>query len=233
MTNVATSPGILSPELFNQYADQWLSAVSNPDSPVLAPSFLASGAERLLFVSFPIQQIISLVSAVGVRAIKARFLLVPGPDGQPHFSVALFATDAEGVGERLSAYYVANEYWTASTPSPELGEQVPSSLAAIWMANWKGVKKITSELFATSYGPLQGYNFDIKDFVSLLFEAQPLTAQEFRIGLSLHEYYAANGDDNTPTQTFGLVTYLYNAGQTTAPVASTFYDMSGPCPPND
>lgn len=232
MTNVAISPGILSPELFNQYSDQWLSAVSNLSNPELASAFLTPSHERLLFVSFPIQQIISLVSAVGVRSIKARFLLAPDADGQPHFTVALFAADAEGVGERLSAYYVADEYWTAATPSPELGEQVPSSLAAIWMANWNGQSDITPALFSTSYGPLQGYNFDIKDFVSLLFGMEPLAEQEFRIGLSLHEYFSAAGSESTPTKTFGLVTYLYTPGQSTAVFVDEYYDMSGPCPPN-
>jgi hypothetical protein len=229
MTNVATSPGILSPDLFNQYADQWLNAVNASGSSELAASFLDPGNERILYVSFPIQQIISLVSTVGVRTIKARFLLAPDAGGQPHFTIALFATDGEGAGERLSAYYVADEYWSGGNATGDTGEHIPSELAAIWLSNWQDVPDITPALFATSYGPLQGYNFDIKDFVSLLFVAQPLKDQQFRIGLSLHEYYAANGDDSTTTQTFGLVNYLHS----TSAISSSYYDMSAPCPPND
>ena len=225
------SPSIIDQEQFEQYAAHWLSVVSETDNPVLAKSFLTSAEERVLHLSFPIQRIVELVSAVGVTQIKARFLLVPGPGEQACFTLALFATDAQQ--ERLSAYYLPDSQWNAPAPRPVLGEQVPRELAGVWLTNWKTVPAITAALFTTSYGPLQGYNFDIKDFVMPLFTGQPFAQQEIRLGLGLHEYYAATPAAEGPTQTFGLVVRLHNpAQQGQSELDEPYFDMSTPCPPN-
>ncbi|WP_210521566.1 hypothetical protein [Hymenobacter terricola] len=224
-----TSNGIISPALFDQYTAKWLDVVSQPDGSVLAQAFLVNGKDRLLFVGFPIKQITSLVSAVGVQKIKARFLLIPGADGQPHFSLALFATGVDD--EIVSAYYVPDQYWTGAARTPVLGEPVPGDLAAQWMANWKAAPAVTSAQFAYTQGPLQGYNFDIKDFMTPLFAAQPFGDQQVRLNLGLHEYYAANSSGAGPTQTFGLVLRVYSAGQSVSTSDDGFYDMATPCPP--
>ena len=213
----------------------FLTIARSADGSTLTAAFSAPGVERVPYLSLPITRIIGLVSAVGVHQIKARLLLVPAkPGGTPqHFSLALFAADARG--ERVSAYYAANPYQPATAPAPGPGGPLPAELAAIWLANWAEAAAITPALFATSYGPLQGYNFEVKDFVAILASAQPFGGQELHLHLSLHEYYAAttSSETPTPTQTFGLVLQLHSPEQGAGPAAAgAYYDMAAPSPPN-
>lgn len=233
MTDILTSTGILiSQDQYNQYTANWLSVLSG-SGPALAQAFSAPGTERLQSLAFPIERIKWLVSAVGVQQIKARFLLVPDAHQQLHFTLALFATDA--AGERLSAYYLPEAYWETTASTATLGDPIPSSLAATWLANWKAVQEITPALFATSWGPLEGYNFNVSDFVSALFSAQSLQSAKAYLGLGLHEFHAPNANAEALTRKFGLVLQLAGPGQAKLEPRNEdlpeFFDMATPCPP--
>ncbi|MFD2720673.1 hypothetical protein ACFST9_18270 [Hymenobacter monticola] len=230
MQNTSSTSSFLTQEEFNQYSAAWLSLVSQSDSPSLPGSFQAESGDRVLYVSFPILRVAELVSAVGAKQIKARFVLVPD-GGQQKFSLVLFAADATQEPEgRKSAYYLAEPSWTQAT-SPVLGETVPDNLAAIWLAGWKTAPSVTSAMFATPDGPLEGYNFDLKDFLNPLFTDQPYDQQEIRVWLGLHSYYSPT-ILNSPTQTFGLVVRRFDPQQTAQrSIGEMYYDMSTPCPP--
>ena len=230
MQNPSIAPGLLSQDEFNQYSADWLSLVSQTDSPGLPASFQTEAGTLVTYVSFPIKRVVELVSAVGAKQIKARFVLI-ADGGQKKFSLVLYAADdtqkAEG---RKSAYYLAEPSWTAA-PDPQLGEAVPNNLAAVWLESWNNAPAVTSAMFATPDGPLEGYNFDLKDFLKPLFTDQPYNNQEIRLWLGLHSYYSATNLDSL-TQTFGLVVRRYD------PVPAVgkgddelYYDLSTPCPP--
>jgi hypothetical protein len=227
LTTPTVSPAIISPDQFNQYTENWLTVAGNPDDPALEQSFL-NGDTRVAYVSFPIERIVWLLSAVGVRQIKARFLLVPD-ENDLHFSIALFATDDEGT--QLSAYHVADPFWSTAATPPLLGGPIPTSLADIWMANWQNLEQaVTADLFIANQaeGTLQGYNFKVQDFVKLL-SGQSFEDQAVRIDLGLHEYYPAQASGDTSTKTFGLMLRLATPGQD----SPTYYDMATPCPPGN
>ncbi|MDO7846174.1 hypothetical protein Q5H92_07400 [Hymenobacter sp. M29] len=231
MQNNSTSPGLLSSDEFRQYSADWRELVSQPDSPTLPECFQTEAGERVLYVSFPIQRVAELVSAVGAKQLKARFVLLP-VGGQKKFSLVLFAADdtqqAEG---RKSAYYLAEPSWT-SAPSAGLGEPVPNNLAAEWLNSWKGAPAVMPALFATPDGPLEGYNFDLKDFLRPLFTDQPYDQQQIRVWLGLHSYYSPTNLDSL-TQTFGLVVRRYDPLQEVGRDNDDdlFFDLSFPCPP--
>jgi hypothetical protein len=229
MQNATTATGLLSQEDFNQYSAAWLQLISQPDSPALSQSFQTESSARVMYVSFPIKRVVELVSAVGAQQIKARFVLVPD-GGQQKFSLVLYAADDTQKEEgRKSAYYLATPWWTSAAP-PVLGEAVPDNLAAVWLANWAGAGSVTPALFATPDGPLEGYNFNLKDFLKPLFTDQPYDLQEIRIWLGLHNYYSPTNLD-TLTQTFGLVARRYDPHPTAQRGSELYYDMATPCPP--
>ena len=226
MRQTATSESILDPTLYADYAGQWLNKISEQDNPDLTSYFNDGSGNRVTYAEFSIQRIIELVSAVGVRQIKARFVLLPGQgDDQLLFSLVLFATDADD--RQLSAYYLPDS--TAATSSLP-AERVPGGLAGLWEEYWKTEATLTTAMFKTSYGPLEGYNFDIKDFLAPLFTGTTsYTNQQVRLKLGLHQYIAA--DTTTLTQTFGLVVRRFDGDQQVQGAAADDYDMSTPCPP--
>lgn len=227
-----TTTGLLSQDEFNRYAAAWLELVSQPAGASLASSFNTELGQRVLYVSFPIGRAVELVSAVGVQQIKARFVLVPD-GGQQKFSLVLFACDdSEEDQGRKSAYYLADPSWTeaAQTTPPVLGETIPNNLAAVWLEGWQGASDVMPALFATPDGPLEGYNFALKDFVKPLFTDQPYGTQEIRLWLGLHSFYSPTNLDSL-TQTFGLVVRRYDPTPTAQRGDDLFYDMSTPCPP--
>lgn len=230
MQNNSIAPGLLSPEEFNQYSADWRELISQPDSTTLPECFLAESGDRVQYVSFSIKRVAELVSAVGAKQVKARFVLLP-VGGQKKFSLVLYAADdtqqAEG---RKSAYYLADPSWTAAA-STGLGEPVPNNLAAEWLNSWQTAPGVTLALFATPDGPLEGYNFDLKDFLTPLFIDQPYDQQQIRVWLGLHSYYSPTNLD-TLTQTFGLVVRRYDPLQEVGRGDDDlFFDLSTPCPP--
>lgn len=253
MTPQPSPPRLLTQHQFNLYTSAWSEAVEYGDT--LPDVFQRKGQNKLTYVSFPLQSIVWLLSTVGVRHIRAAFLVKPddtqGADPQrPHFSLAFFATDA--VDGRISAYYLGDNHQAPSNeqnPNNDTaldGGPVPHGLAAEWLTNWADPKTVpSSAMFTTNYGPLQGYVFDIEDFLDPMFLSQPFAGKVLRIGFGLHEYYALADSGEKRTQTFGLVLRIYDAkgnvlslprkkhtgGYGDDPLDTTFYDLTHPYPP--
>ncbi|GAC1369687.1 MAG: hypothetical protein NVSMB30_07750 [Hymenobacter sp.] len=230
--NDLDATSIISQEQFDRYASEWLSLSSDPVGTELTHCFeLPSEKARLLALSFPVMQMVELVSAVGVRSIKARFLVVRDLDNQPHFSVALFATDAQDT--RLTAYYLAERYWQpGGEQAASLRMEIANVLARHWAANWANAGRypLAPSLFASGYGPLRGYNFDIIDFMKPLLPLQALGDQRLLLDLGLHTYFRPGPRGDAPVATFGLMLRLTGSGVQTAG-ADPSYDVAQPCPP--
>ncbi|MFD1467124.1 hypothetical protein ACFQ48_02725 [Hymenobacter caeli] len=250
------TPGLLTPDEFDRYTKQWLAAAA--DAKALAACFAAPGG-KMPNVQFTLQQVVQLVSTVGGRFVKARFLVTD----DHKFSVALFVTDA--ADQQLSAYYVplaaanagdaAQEVVAARTAASPAqvavhATQVPHNLVREWLLNWAKAGPATPAMFTTpagaAAGPLRGYNFDLSDFMTPLYNAQPFDQQNVCLNFTLHEFYAPVSA--ALTQTFGLAMRLYNptekgaatsniaAKDTTAESAATasddpFFDIGQPSPP--
>ena len=230
--NATETSSLLSEGDYTQYAAGW-KEFAGLSGASLTQVFLGPDGKRIVALSFPLERIKWLVSAVGVRQIKARFLLIPSAEGE-RFNLVLFATDATGY--RLSAYYLPDPYFTASTNAPQggLDEPIPLDLAADWEKNWYGAEDIKADMFISYKDAsheavtLEGYNFEIKDFVSTLFGSSPVPGQHISLALGLHEYHAPTAASEADlTQTFGLVLQAPAGGQ-----ATSAYDMAFPCPPN-
>lgn len=267
---------IVNQHRFGRYAQAWVKAASSGKH--LPEAFQKDGCERLQYAAFDFQSIVWLVSTVGARRIQAQFVLVPenqeedGKHTPAYFSIVLYAVDA--MGGRISAYYLGNNTFTPSTPAtnPSLGKAMdaerfstdPSSLgggpvafdlAKIWLTNWTGQQTITRHLFSSNYGPLQGYTFELDDFMDPLFYSQKFKAtQVLHVGFALHEYHAAfpKHDEEALTRTFGLVLRVYGTVETDTTgdaldskqatwayatdvyddgPGQPFYDLSHPYPP--
>lgn len=219
-------PTILTPEQFEQYAAEWQKIASDAGGPALAQCFGAPGHGRQTYATLPIQHLVWLVSTVGIVFVKTRFLAIARGGHPAHFALALFATDA--AGKRLSAYYLAEAEAAPDTQQLH-ATQVPHDLVKTWLHHWTAATAVTPALFATGYGPLQGYTFEVGDFLEPLFAAQPFGDQTLRISFGLHEYYPAEGP---LAQTFGLVLRLHDPKKLEGDGAGDpFFDMSMPCPP--
>ena len=250
-----TIPGIITQAQFDEYAANWLATAADPGQ--LRQCFLAPGGKGPLQTArFGIQQVVQLVSAVGVQCVKARFLVRKDAAGAPRFTVALVATD--GADKLLSAYYVAAEEPAAAAQdgysggyaagadfvgaAPAAGQpplhatQIPHGLVKIWVENWLNAAQATPAMFATPYGgaagPLRGYTFEVSDFRNPIYNAQPIGQQEVCLGFALHEFYSPAPTAGALTQTFGLVVRLYNPTKADAVTSDDpFFDMGKPNPP--
>jgi hypothetical protein len=235
-TNATETSYLLSQDDYTQYAAAW-KEFAGPSGANLTEAFLGPDGKRLVALSFPLQRIKWLVSAVGVRQIRARFLLIPGAQGE-RFNLVLFATDATGY--RLSAYYLPDPYFSASVSKDGLEERIPLDLASDWQANWDDAHDIKADMFisydATSHEAvtLEGYNFEIKDFVSALFGTSSVPGESITLALGLHEYHAPTATSEADlTSTFGLVLQAPGEGDAARGLAaaSRAFDMAFPCPP--
>ena len=237
--NSTTTSCIISEDEYRQYTADWKSIANPLEGPSPAEAFYTPDGVLLLALSFPLQVIQWLVSPVGVRYIKARFLLTSASD-KPQFSIALFATDETGY--RLSSYYVPGPYSTAKNSDSALEMPIPSDLATLWMGQWKTVGasrpdgNITKEMFTTyttdhKSVALEGYNFKVKDFVSLLFE----TGDTVDLSLGLHQYHAPEASSDADlSYKFGLVLQMPAAlAARGAGAAQPDFDMAAPSPPNN
>ncbi|MBF9237750.1 hypothetical protein I2I05_10125 [Hymenobacter sp. BT683] len=235
---------IISPQLFKEYSAKWLTVVSQPSVSPLAQAFSNAAGERILYVSFPVSSIVGLLSAIGVHQIKARFLLVPGESaGAQDFSIALFAADTKG--DQVSAYYIGTPgtkgqgYRMPSTFAPAArNEHVPGELASIWLRNWQDAGEVKPAMFTVNLVTLQGYNFNLIDFMVPLPRAQARQQQEIRVYLALHAYHAPDSTGEL-TEAFGLVVLSKSAnprGGTDEDDSingdDVFLDLATPCPPN-
>ena len=178
-------PAIIGAEEANHYAAEWLALIDRTDAAELHQALRGVDGQQVGFVSFPVQRIVELVSAGGVRRIEAKFLLKPDAAGQPRVTLGLFATDSEN--NRVSSVYLANEYSTAlAAPAPALaaqpknGPSSPNEVANVlvnhWLQNWTA-NAATPAMFATPYGTLRGYSFEVGDFMSPC-SSSPLSARK-------------------------------------------------------
>ncbi|WP_210520989.1 hypothetical protein [Hymenobacter terricola] len=224
---------IISQVLFDEYTATWVKAVNDPsDGTALTKCFLTKSGSRLGYVRFEVPQIIELMSAVGIQGIKARFLIKP--DGR--FTVALFAADAQGL--RLTSYYLADyrneeDQQPASRQAEDMNMEAANVLAAHWQRNWANTKRFptTRQLFASSYGPLRGYNFNVSDFMAPLMSLQPedIDKEEFHLMPGLHSHFSSGPDNDGPVAVFGLVvTRTDNALRGSGDPS---YDVAIPSPP--
>ncbi len=220
--------GILSANLFEEYTEAWNSFIATANDDELTNLFRGPHDTYLPFVSLPQQQLLWLLSTMGMHQIKARFVLLPAAsDTQARFSVALYAT---GEGDTpASAYYLTDAAWQPVQPPFEGGE-VPLALATEWLHNWETTELVAPAMFATSTTPLQGYNFAVRDFIDpLLAPDSGGSDQGLRVYFGLHAYYRATEGEQAPAlgQTFGLVLRLAGADVGKAP----YYDIAQAVPP--
>ena len=240
----ANPAGIISPAEYEQYAANWLVAARDPAGAVLAQSFMLNKKDVLVSLNFTALQIARLVSTVGAATIKARFLIMYDDKAQPHFTIALFASDAQD--KRVSSYYLADKYWlpklphVASSlmakPGPPRQERVrafarydmPDVLTTRWLTAWGGVTRVATEFFATSYGPLRGYSYGVEEFVSLLRDVSSLDGENILLEFDLHDYYQSAPEGEVLTHTFGLLLWT-ESGKMEGGAEGV--NMGNPCPP--
>ena len=235
------SAGIISQEQFDRYAANWLEVVYNADGRTLHESFLGLGQEKVNAITFPLQSIVELVSAVGVHRIKARFLIqTDEATAAPHFTMALFAADE--LGKRLSSYYVANAHWLsapaatapllpAAAPST-VGKQVANVLAHKWAQSWANAPRVETAMFDNAYGPMNGYTFEVGDFLAPLFKLNSLDdASKLQVNFCLHEFSRPTPDGGDQrASTFGLTVQVVTTNLFGDEWGDIF-DMGRPCPP--
>ena len=249
--------GIISQREYDQYVANWVAAASDPAGTELAQSFrLGKDPQLLSQVSFPALQIARLVSTVGAVTIKARFLIIRDDKQQPHFTVALFATDS--LDARLSSYYLADEYWKKPTqpqgavgaaeentaasarprPVPSVAPartEVPTVLASFWLNRWGALTQVTPALFATTYGPLRGYTYGVDESVIPLRQLgnsnwEALKHETLLLEFDLHEYYRTEPQGDVLGHTFGMLLRLESTKL--GGVAGGGVNMANPCPPS-
>ncbi len=241
---------IITQRQYDEYAANWVAASSDPAGTVLAQSFQLGKKEPLLAsLCFPARQIARLVSTIGAARIKARFLVkVDEKTRLPHFTAALFATDS--LDARISSYYVAEEYWlpkqrkpaaapattvAAARPQPAMRAltrtDVPDVLSQLWLNAWGAVTVATPPLFATTYGPLRGYTFELAEFTTLLrpVNLSDLDNESLMLEFGLHEYYRSEPQGEVLVQTFGLLLKLES--NKLAGGSDPHVNMAKPCPP--
>lgn len=244
-------PGILSPELVEQYAARWLEAVESADPTALRRSFEAAAAgpggqpRRLLAVGFGMRQLVQLVSVVGATRFKARFVLLPAAaaGGAARFALVLAATNA--LDARVSSYYLAEEY-ALPAPEAELAPRadepatlalgaVPAVLGREWARRWRQAPQVEATQFAGAYGYLRGYTFELSDLVATLAGVQSPDAGHLVLHFGLHEYYRPDpGGGDSLAQLFGLLLQLRGADKGRLDGddgGDPLYDMAYPCPP--
>ncbi|WP_146151512.1 hypothetical protein [Dyadobacter jiangsuensis] len=176
----------------------------------------------------------TLVSTPGVAVIKVRFGFEPGENP---FKLVLFGVDS--AGQIITPYY-------AHTPADfrEAGEgpggNVPDVLARQWIKYWerKGHEgEITSPLFRTQYGFLNGYNYPVKELLAALFRFEKMPKIYLRF--VLHRYFPAANEEVqkelTGSYAFGLLFQAISnkedgSGALGIDPDSGYYDLSAPCP---
>ncbi len=230
-------PDFITPEQYDQYTAAWAALIDSGDATALEQAFEAPGGARLNFLNFSLDQIVALVTAPGVRSIKARFLLMPSPASGSRFSVALFAADtpAKDTSEPLTPYYIPTPAPATTTqtvePAPGPSTQLPRAEAVRWLSDWANTtpQDFTTDIFTTDSGPLQGGNFEVSTFQDPLAAAPPYADKTLFLNLGLIQ---------DPEPTADLVVYIGALGSRTQgsieglPTGDDYYDGLGLCPPN-
>jgi len=210
--------------------------------------------EKLQYVTFLVDDMVSLVSTVGVRYIRAQFVLLPAAEGIVRFTVVLYSLDSQR--GRISAYYAGTTgaMVPAAMPvvpdTPGTNGELPVDLVHTWLRDWQNLTDVSPDMFGTNYGPLQGYIFNLEDFIDPLFPGHLTTGYELRVYLGLHSYNVTLANKTQPDTTVGLiisvqpiytdklpVNYLRNRNTSQGTTGnannedSGFYDLSNPNPP--
>ena len=224
--------GFINQTQYNQYTAAWLELLNSGSDDALRLAFQAPSGARINFSIFSIDQILALVSAADVALIKARFLLMPDAAGQSRFSVALFAVDASG--HRLTDYYIPTQAAASTTqaviPSTEPSTEIPSEEALRWLTDWVAASALATALFATSHGPMHGYNFEVSTFQDPLAGGQPYDDKSLFLNCGLNTEAGAT--------LLVLVVYVGLTGSRAQgslagiPEDGTFYDNGTSCPPS-
>lgn len=238
---------------FLEYTLNWTKQVSGTEMSWKVFTDEDSSIEQILVqVYFNDATIQSLLSAVGVKHIHARFAIVhdyhPYKIKLPTFTIILYATDH--LGQKCSAYHIGKPQYhdtitvASSKPLEGVGNFISSRLAQEWISEWKAVCEnikvpaLLSELFLTNYGYLTGYNYIMSDFMYSLFP--PGTRKECYDVVILpviHKHIADHlHTQRTWNRTFGLVlagVQLIEKGRTgnEDEEVNSFYDLSLPTPP--
>ncbi|MCF0074677.1 hypothetical protein LZD49_29600 [Dyadobacter sp. CY261] len=219
----------ISDELFAKWAAQW-QALEHSREPF---NFFKSGDQLLLGDYFDSADLETLVSTPGITVIKVRF----GFDTEEkQFKLVLFGVDS--AGQIITPYYAhAPADFRPSGDGP--GGNVPDVLAKQWIRYWeeKGhADDITSTLFRSQYGFLNGYNYPVKELIAALFNFTKMP--KYYIRFVLHRYFKFAEEpgigDLEASYTFGLLFQAIpdqkESGLIGPDADSGYYDLSAPCP---
>ena len=235
---------------FDDYAAAWARFIDRAAADEVQRLFEAPGQQRQNNVGFDLaDSLVPLLSTVGLRQVVARLVLLPAEvaGDSPRFRVVLCGTD--GLGGRISAYYLGAATWVAAPKALQTDEQPPEvldglvsfNLVKVWLRAWMApARQLSPHAFMTSYGPLQGYNFELSDFTDPLFPvkqpADPAQRLVLRLYFGLKSYYPAYPENLAqPRQAFGLVVRLLAPGDKDTDgggdAGGPSYDMAVPVPP--
>ncbi len=204
----------------------WQDAV-NANGETLRQAFaLSDGKARMGSLSFSIDSIKQVLSAVGVRFVRVDFLL-SSPLQAGNFTAVLYALNEKG--ERLTAYYGP----ASAAPIPELlGDFIiPTTLASLWLTNWKLAEQPDKPMFMTTTTtdeptPLLGFQFEVDSIVSALFIAGDSASMMLLLGL--HSFLGPETTGGLTSQ-FGVI--LTPSEPPAAPTVELYHDLAMPCPP--
>ncbi|MCI1189111.1 hypothetical protein MON38_16935 [Hymenobacter sp. DH14] len=219
---------------FDAYSANWLKIVSEGgeqaalDACFNMPDTGSAAVARLIAVSFTVAQIMEVLSAPGIAQVRARFVVNPEKKA-PNFALVLYAVDAQG--RRQTSYYLSDYQSGMEFHPPIVDVELPDTLRQHWVSNWADTKKfpLSRQLFATSYGPLQGFNFSLSDFMQPLMRISK-DDENLSVLLGLHTFFGPSPDGEAVMTTFGLMVQTpVSAG--TADIDDPSYDVAAPSPP--
>jgi hypothetical protein len=224
-------PQFISDEVFAKWTAQW-QALEHVKEPF---GFFKSEGKLLLGDFFDSTDLEALVSTPGISVIKVRF----GFETElQKFKLVLFGVDS--AGQIITPFYAhaPEDFREADDDGP--GGNVPDVLAKQWKKYWveKGeAGDITSPLFRSQYGFLNGYNYPVKELISALFGFKQMP--RFYIRFVLHRYFPFVNEVAVKapeaSYTFGLMFQAIpdKSGADSALTIdpdSGYYDLSAPCP---
>jgi len=224
---------MISESEFKKWTMSWSELEGNN---ALFPSFLYD-KKLQLGVTLNGTAVTALLSTMGATTIKVRFGLREDDKGVFRFELLLFGIDA--YGQRLTPYYNPEqvELKEPSAPIPQDGN-MPDELAVQWKANWAALDqldKLSTALFETNYGFLQGYNYPVKEFMDTLLPVG--STPDITIWFAVHQYYGVPTSPDVahdkPVSTFGLVFNAASGSTSTLAGASEesgYFDLTAPCP---
>ena len=244
-TSYQRLPEMLSIKHFNQYTLDWQMYFSVETQPL--KDYFEIDYLKTNYVIFTKQCIHKLLSTSGVTKVKAKFALYPLKDGKKIFSIVLFGTDDQEV--HTSAYYLGTpsnldpSLTLGYTPGSDQNGYVPNDLANRWLENWRLIKKdeIIEKLFDTNFGYLNGYSYEMRDFMDSLYPSGQINDEGLNMYFALHDHhYPGCTDPFEMNYTFGMVLQGFpftldgsspaNDGDDPGD-QNLYYDLSLPSPP--